>query len=188
MKRLPAHLLLCLLLLPAPAWPAAVLPARGTIELEFSPWDDAEAAILRVLQGARRAIYVQAYLFTSRPLAQALIEARARGVAVYLLSDRETLVKDEGGRSQIPRLAAAGIPVWVEVRYAAAHNKIIIVDPELASAAVVTGSYNYTYSAQARNAENLLILRGNPELARAYLDNWRRHRQDALPYPAGLSD
>jgi len=49
-------------------------------------------------------------------------------------------------------------------------------------AVVVTGSYNFTFSAQARNAENLLILRGNEALARAYLANWRRHRQEAAPY------
>lgn len=48
--------------------------------------------------------------------------------------------------------------------------------------ALVTGSYNFTFSAQARNAENLLILRGNAPLSGVYLDNWRRHQADALPY------
>ncbi|MEK7736576.1 MAG: phospholipase D-like domain-containing protein, partial [Pseudomonadota bacterium] len=74
------------------------------------------------------------------------------------------------------------IPVWLEVRYAAAHNKILLIDPGEATSTVITGSYNFTFSAQARNAENLLILRGNPRLARAYLDNWRRHRGEALAY------
>ena len=179
--------LLCLLLLP-PLAPAAEVPAQGTVEFAFTPWDDAEGAILRVLREAHKAIYVQAYLLTSRPLARALIEAKARGVATLVLSDREMLEKDEIGRSQIPRLVAAGIPVWLETRYAAAHNKIILIDPEEETGAVVTGSYNFTFAAQARNAENLLILRGNRRLASAYLDNWRRHRRDALPYPAGLPD
>ena len=179
--------LLCLLLLP-PLAPAAEVPAQGTVEFAFPPWDDAEGAILRVLREARKAIYVQAYLFTSRPLARALIEARQRGVEVLVLSDREMLAKDENGRSQLPLFVAAGIPVWLEARYTAAHSKIILIDPEEETAAVVTGSYNFTYAAQARNAENLLILRGNRRLASAYLDNWRRHRRDALPYPAGLPD
>jgi len=176
----------CLLALPAQARP--VLPAQGTVELAFTPWDDSEGAILRAIQEARQAIYVQAYLFTSRPLAKALIAAKTRGVAVEVLSDREMLAKDEAHRSQIPQFAAAGIPVWIEVHYAAAHNKIILIDPEEETSAVVTGSYNFTFSAQARNAENLLILRNNPGLARAYLDNWRRHRSEALPYPQGLSE
>lgn len=179
----------CLLALPGQARPESpTLPAQGTVELAFTPWDDAEGAILRVLQEARKAIYVQAYLFTSRPLAKALIEAKGRGLEVELLSDREMLVKDDASRSQIPQLVAADIPVWVEARYAAAHNKIILIDPEEETGAVVTGSYNFTFSAQARNAENLLILRGNPGLARAYLDNWQRHRMEALPYPQGLSE
>ena len=48
--------------------------------------------------------------------------------------------------------------------------------------AVVTGSYNFTFSAQARNAENLVIMRGNAVLARRYLDNWQRHRGEAVAY------
>ena len=176
----------CLLALPGQA--RTVVPAQGTVELAFTPWDDAEGAILRVLEEAKKTLYVQAYLFTSRPLAKALIAAKARGVVVEVLCDREMLVRDEAHRSQIPNLAAAGIPVWIEVRYAAAHNKIILADPEEETAAVVTGSYNFTFSAQARNAENLLILRGNPRLGRAYLDHWRRQRSDALPYPQGLSE
>jgi phosphatidylserine/phosphatidylglycerophosphate/cardiolipin synthase-like enzyme len=88
----------------------------------------------------------------------------------------------KGENSQVSQLVAAGIPVWLEVRYAAAHNKILVADPLEEDSVVATGSYNYTYSAQARNAENLLIVRGNTSLARAYLDNWQRHRADALPF------
>lgn len=162
------------------------LPAAGTIEYAFTPWDDAEGAILRVLRQARHAIYIQAYLLTSRALTQGLIEARQRGVAVEVLADREMAGKTEN--SLLPQLAAAGIPVWLEVRYAAAHNKILLIDPREAGNAVVTGSYNFTYSAQTRNAENLLILRGNARLARAYLDNWERHRSEAQPFALALPE
>lgn len=171
------------------AMPAAArtpIPAVGSVEYAFTPWDDAEGAILQALQEARHAIYVQAYLLTSRSLAHALIEAKQRGITVEILADREMTAKGEN--SQIPQLAAAGIPVWLEVRYVAAHNKILLIDPREANSTVITGSYNYTYSAQARNAENLLILRDNPALARAYFDNWQRHCGEALPYPQGLSE
>lgn len=170
-------------LLPGISWAHVSLPAKGTVEVAFTPWDDAEGAILRVLGNAQREIYVQAYLFTSRNLAQGLLAASRRGVRVEMLVDRDMLLKGEN--SQVPRLARLGIPVWLETRYAVAHNKILLVDPQEASAAVVTGSYNYTYSAQARNAENLLILRGNPELIHAYFENWQRHRSEAVPYEAG---
>lgn len=175
------------LLLWAPvAWAGRPLPAAGTVELAFTPWDDAEGAILRVLSQAHQSVHVQAYLFTSRTLAQALIEARRRGLQVEVLADREMLLKGE--RSQIPRLAEAGIPVWLEHRYAVAHNKVMLVDALGATPVVLTGSYNFTWSAQARNAENLLILRDHPALTRAYYDNWQRHRGDAVAYGAMLPD
>jgi phosphatidylserine/phosphatidylglycerophosphate/cardiolipin synthase-like enzyme len=169
--------------LPAAAFdprPSGVQAAQGTVEALFSPHDDIEAAILRVLRGARRSIHVQAYLFTSRALAAALIEAKARGVRVEVLADGEQAARAENSR--IPQLLEAGIAVALEVRYAAAHNKIILVDAAEAGGAVVTGSYNFTYSARLRNAENVVVLRGNPPVLRAYLDNWKRHRAEAVSY------
>jgi len=172
-------LLLAVVSIAAAACTAEPMPATGSVEVAFTPWDDAEGALLRVISGARKSIRVQAYLFTSRPLARALIETHRRGVDIAILADRDMALKTEN--SQLSQLAAAGIPVWLEVRYASAHNKILLVDATEEHNIVVTGSYNYTYSAQARNAENLLILRGNAALARAYLNNWQRHRADAQP-------
>ena len=160
------------------------VPAQGTVEVLFSPWDDVEGRLLRLLAAARKSIRVQAYLLTSRPLAKALVEAQQRGVDVAVLADRDMVAK--GDNSQVPVLAAAGIPVWLEVRYAAAHNKIILIDALEDDSVLVSGSYNYTYSAQARNAENVLVLRGNRVVSRAYLDNWQRHRAEALPIAEAL--
>jgi phosphatidylserine/phosphatidylglycerophosphate/cardiolipin synthase-like enzyme len=180
MRRLLPLLFLAAL---APA-PAEELPATGTVEVLFTPGDDAEGALLRVVRGARHTIRVQAFLLTSKPLARALMEAHGRGVKVEVLTDREMVAKGEG--SQIPQLHGMGIPIGLEVRYAAAHNKILLVDAEGNDPVVATGSFNYTFSAQARNAENLIILRGNQPLADAYLANWRRHRDQSVPYPQGL--
>ena len=175
------RLLVLLLSLLCATMQAAPLPATGTVEPIFTPGGDAEGAIVRALGAAKHSVRVQAYLLTSRPVAYALIDAKRRGVDVEVLADREMLEK--GGQSLIPQVVANRIPVWLEVRYAIAHNKIIIIDSEDESAAtVITGSFNFTYSAQARNAENLLILRGNPALVSAYRDNWQQHRMDAVPY------
>lgn len=155
------------------------LPARGTVELAFSPADDAEAALLRVIAAARASLHVQAYIFTSRPIADALVAAHRRGVRVEVLADAET--NRRGGGKALPRLLEAGVPVAFETRYAAAHNKVIIADAAGPACAVVTGSYNFTWSAKNRNAENVLVLRGNCPLAEAYLANWQRHRAEATP-------
>lgn len=172
-------LLLALVLLFPPAH-AVELPASGRIEVLFTPWDDAEGALLREMGAAQRSIHVQAFLLTSRNLARALIAAHQRGLAVRVLADREMALR--GDNSRIADLHSSGIEVRLETRYASAHNKILLIDMEGTQPVVITGSYNFTYSAQARNAENVLILRGNPALARAYLTNWQRHRDGAVPF------
>ena len=160
-----------------------VFKATGSIEVAFAPWDDAEGMVVRAIGSARRQILVQAFSFTSKPIAAALVAARARGVEVQVTADREQTFAGENSR--IPELAAAGIPVWLEVRYQSAHNKVMVIDAATKSPAVITGSANWTAAAARKNAENVIILRDDSRLARAYAANWRRHRADALPYASG---
>lgn len=177
-------LLLAWLALWLPAALAVEVPAKGRVEVLFTPWDDAEGALLGEIGKARLSIRVQAFLLTSRNIARGLITAHDRGVRVEVLADREMVSRGENTR--IPDLQSAGIEVRLETRYASAHNKILLIDVEGNHPVVITGSYNFTFSAQARNAENLLILRDNPALAQAYLANWQRHRDEALPYLEGV--
>jgi phosphatidylserine/phosphatidylglycerophosphate/cardiolipin synthase-like enzyme len=164
---------------PAPA----PIPLQGTAQIAFTPRDDAEGMIIAAIKGARTQILVQAFSFTSRKIANALIAARRRGVDVRLTADREQAYSGEANR--VRELAAAGIPVLLEVRYQNAHNKVMVIDADLPDSAVITGSYNWTYAAQKLNAENVLILRRNPEIARAYAANWHRHAAEALAYDRG---
>lgn len=172
----------CLLLLALCADVSIARAAARASEVYFSPWDDAEGALLGVLAKASKSIHMQAYLLTSRPIAKALLAAHQRGVRVQLLADQQMALKNG---EQLDLLASAGVEVALETRYAAAHNKLVLVDATLPQAVVITGSYNFTWSAQARNAENLLVLRGEQELARRYLANWQRHQRDAIPYASG---
>ncbi|MDA4660904.1 phospholipase D-like domain-containing protein, partial [Enterobacter hormaechei] len=81
-------------------------------------------------------------------------------------------------------VANAGIPVWLEVRYKNAHNKVIVIDARGPHPVLVTGSFNFTQTAQRGNAENVLIVRGDADLAQRYAANWQKHVSDALPYRA----
>lgn len=155
-------------------------PAQGTVQVAFTPWDNAEAMIVDGIRRARHQILVQAFSFTSRTLANALMAAKRRGVDVQVMADREQTFSGEASR--IPDLVQAGIPVTVEARYQSAHNKVMVIDAGTEDAAVITGSYNWTYAAQYKNAENVLILRHNPDIANAYAANWIRHFAEALPY------
>ncbi len=160
--------------------PIRPLAAAGTVQVAFTPWDDAEGMIVGAINGATRQILVHAYILTSRSIALALIAASRRGVDVQVLADREQTFSGENSR--IPDLVTAGIKVELEVRYQSAHNKVMVLDADSPEAAVITGSYNWTYAAQNRNAENVVIFRRHPELVRQYAANWQRHAQEALPY------
>ena len=167
------------LALPGSQTPPA-MPARGTVQVAFTPWDNAEGLIVEGIRRARHQILVQAFSFTSRTLANALTAAKRRGVDVQVMADREQTFGGEASR--IPDLVQAGIPVVLEVRYQSAHNKVMVIDAGTPGGAVITGSYNWSYAAQYKNAENVMILRHNPDVVNAYATNWRRHLADALPY------
>jgi phosphatidylserine/phosphatidylglycerophosphate/cardiolipin synthase-like enzyme len=62
------------------------------------------------------------------------------------------------------------------------HNKIVIVDGDGPEAAIVTGSYNFTPSAQARNAENVVVLTGSRAMARRFVSHFQRQREQSIPW------
>lgn len=132
-----------------------------------------------MIRAARTSIHVQAYVFTSAPIAEALVAAHRRGLRVEVLADGK--MNRRGAGEALPQLLEAGVPLAFETRFAAAHNKVIIADAGGPGCAVITGSYNFTWSAKKRNAENVLVLRDNCPLAETYLANWRRHRAAATP-------
>ena len=137
---------------------------------------------MRTIRSAQREILVQAYSFTSGAIAGELMAAKRRGVDVRVTADAgET---ERIATSRIPDLARAGIPVWLETRYQAAHNKTMVIDAGSEAPVVITGSYNWTVAAQRRNAENVLIISGAADLARSYKANWERQRAEAQPYRA----
>ncbi|PUA16681.1 phospholipase D family protein [Glaciimonas sp. PCH181] len=154
--------------------------ASGTLQAAFSPWDDIESLITHAIDGAKSQILVQAYLLTNGKIASALIAAKQRGIDVQILVDARQLKTNDA--SKVGVLVNANIPVWVETKYRSAHNKVIVIDAEATASTVITGSFNFTWSAQHKNAENVLIVRNNPTLATRYALNWQRHRQDATSY------
>ena len=156
------------------------IAATGKIELAFTPEDAADRMVIRAIRGAHKQILVQAFSFTHRDIAHALIQAKKRGVDVQLIADAEQTDKIQP--NMIADIAASDIPTYLDFRHQSAHNKIMVIDACGPDSAVVTGSFNFTYAAQFKNAENLVIFRGNPEISAAYLENWKRHLAHASRY------
>ena len=106
---------------------------------------------------------MQAYSFTSPPILSALVSAKGRGLDVAVILDKSNDRSGEKSRySGATFVAHAGIPVFIDHQPAIAHNKIVIIDRHL----VITGSYNFTRSAERRNAENVTFI-DSVELERA---------------------
>lgn len=142
-------------------------PAFADIQVAFSPHAGATEAVVQVIAEARHTIHLAAYGFTSRPIAQALIDAHARGVEVEAVLDKSNATARYTDAGELIR---AGVPVRLDHRYAIMHDKFIVVD----GVTVEAGSFNYTAAAERSNAENLLVLRNEPAIAARYEAEWRR--------------
>jgi phosphatidylserine/phosphatidylglycerophosphate/cardiolipin synthase-like enzyme len=151
------------------------LAQAGSVRVYFSPGGGCTDAILGQINQAKSEILLQAYSFTSQPIAQALIRAHKRGVRISAVLDKSNRSQKYSAATFLKNM---GIPVFIDDRHAIAHNKIMIIDDRV----VITGSFNFTMAAENKNAENLLILEDIPEITRVYQENFQNHRGHAVPY------
>jgi phosphatidylserine/phosphatidylglycerophosphate/cardiolipin synthase-like enzyme len=161
------YLLLAILL------PMLVSASPALVSVCFIPGEGCSDRIVEAIGLARSEVRVQAYGFSARPIIAALGAARRHGVDVAVILDRsdERRVCDHAAD-----LLAAGVPMWIDHVPGIAHNKIIVIDRHL----VIGGSYNYTASAERRNAENATFIESEAVAAR-FLANWRARQAQAEP-------
>lgn len=145
------------------------------IDVLFSPDGGCEDRIVEEIDKAKKTIRVQMYFFTSKAIADALIEARKRGLKVEVILDKSQ-EKMTYGRFRV--LRRAGVSVYFDGEHATANNKIMLIDRRT----LITGSYNFTKAAEEKNAENILIIRGEKDVLNRYLDNFEAHRDHSSGY------
>jgi len=167
-------IILFLLLIPAVAPASETILRNVPVQVFFSPRGECTQAITREISAARSEILVQAYSFTSAPIAKSLLDAHRRGIRVIAILDKS---QKREKYTSATFLSNSGMPVLIDSVHAIAHNKIIIIDRET----VITGSFNFTKAAEEKNAENLLIIKSR-ELAAKYIANWNDHRMHSEPY------
>lgn len=161
-------LILCL-------WAAAALAQTGSIRVYFSPHGGCTDAIVKQIDQAKQEILIQAYSFTSKPIAQALIAAQKRGIKITAVLDKSNWTQKYSAATFLKNV---GIPVYIDEAHAIAHNKVMIIDNRV----VITGSFNFTGGAENKNAENLLVIEDMPELTRAYRENFQQHLRHSVIY------
>lgn len=150
------------------------------LAVHYSPKGGCTDAVVAHIKRARHEVLMQAYSFTSKPIAEALVDAKTRGLHVDIVLDRSN---EQETYSELKDLLGEGLVPYIDAQHAIAHNKVMILDGKT----VLTGSFNFTNQAEHENAENLLIIEGHPELARAYRQNFLEHKSHSQPAQKGKS-
>jgi phosphatidylserine/phosphatidylglycerophosphate/cardiolipin synthase-like enzyme len=148
--------------------PEQSLVINGTpIRVIFTSEDPVlETAIIPLVNGATSSVRFLAFSFTDYPLANAMIQRMQQGVDVAGVMDK---TQAGGQGAELGTLFCAGVPVRQDGNPQFMHNKVIIVDERY----VITGSLNFSTSAEESNDENVIII-DNPDIARLYMQDFER--------------
>jgi phosphatidylserine/phosphatidylglycerophosphate/cardiolipin synthase-like enzyme len=143
------------------------------VEVYFSPDDDIADRIVEVLRSAEKSIEFMVYTFTSDVLAEAILERGQAGVEV-----RGVIERDQASNpgSDYQRFLQAGLDVRLDSNPRNMHHKVIIIDDSI----LITGSYNFSRSAEEDNDENVLILY-DVRVSEEYLIEFTRIFENATP-------
>lgn len=151
-------------LLIATAWGAnPPVCTTGICDSCFSPRGSCDAKLVSFIDSAKDTLEIAIYNLTMEEIADAITRAKTRGVHVRLIADYKLSLHYS---SLIGQLRKKGIPVktWngENDEEGIMHHKFSIVDGRV----LQTGSYNYSFMATARNAENQLYIGDQPTVAR----------------------
>ena len=149
--------------------------SAGTTEVFFSPNGGCTEAIVREIISAKSEILIQAYSFTSKPIAKALVDATKRGVNIEAILDKS---QKREKYTSADFIAHAGILTYIDSNHAIAHSKIIIIDRHT----LITGSFNFTKAAEEKNSENLLVMKDNKPLLERFIKNFEVHKSHSEIY------
>jgi phosphatidylserine/phosphatidylglycerophosphate/cardiolipin synthase-like enzyme len=141
------------------------------VESYFSPSDQTTNAIVNAARGARQSIYFATLTFTRDDLGRTMVDQHNAGVTVRGLMDNNS---DQG--NEFAFLETGGVDVLLKKGISGLlHHKYMIVDVEDtavdADPTVVTGSHNWSNSAEFSNNENTLVIHSH-DIAVQYVQEW----------------
>ncbi len=145
---------------------------RGTAEVTFAAASERAEPLLRVIATARREVLLWADRLASRPLAQALIDAKLRGVGVEVLLDA---ANEHDAESDLHFLVEQGLPPFLEEAGALAGRLVCVVD----GGTVAVGSLS--------DAAGLVVLREHGDAAGAYRAEFGARKAQARALPGKVT-
>ena len=124
-----------------------------TLDTCFSPLGHCDQVMVSWINTAQKTLDGAIYGLTDDAIAQALINARKRGVVVRLVHDK---TQAAGKKDVTLVLTQAGIPVHIQRGSDGGilHDKFLVIDAQY----VLTGSFNWTANATQKNDENFVVL------------------------------
>lgn len=143
------------------------------IVIGFSPGGAAQTIILNAIGDAKKTIDVAAHSFTSKAVSESLLSAKKRGVDVRVIADMES----NKNYTAVNFISNKGITVRLNSKYKSMHNKFMIIDNQ----SIQTGSYNYSAAANKSNAENVIYIKNDENIASKYTIEFNRLWNESAP-------
>lgn len=147
---------------------------KSYIEAFFSPRDNIRDIIIKYIELEKIEIICAAFRLTDQKITKALLDAYAKGIKITFIIDREGL---SSLNSKLLHIFNSGIPVYIfpplenisdnqQNTIGLMHNKIMCF---ISQRTILTGSFNFTKSAQDRNRENIVVICNHYEIFNKYL-------------------
>ncbi len=133
-------------------WGIAIAQSHAGTQVYFSPNGGCETQAAQLISKAKSTLDIAVYSLNNPAIVSAISAAAKRGVKIRVLTDR-TQAFGKGNLDATRTLATLGQNFRVHSKNRIMHNKFGIADGKL----MMTGSFNWTRSAEQANDENCMI-------------------------------
>ena len=181
--------------------PKLVEPIK--ISTYFSPEDKPAEKLCKLIEGAKKTVHAAIYMLTENSITKALVQAKARNVDVKIVLDKIS-IESPWGKSHI--LEKSNVKLYLKTNHKKnavheflyddvsdrkirgfssepiMHNKYAIIDDKI----VWTGSFNWTFSANFKNNENVLVVENCKDTVKKYQDNFENLLKTSVPVTADI--
>jgi hypothetical protein len=120
-------------------------------------------SIINELEKANKSLKVAVYWFTNHELFDMLYQKQLNGVQCDLIIHNDYVNNRETGLP-FQKFIDAGGKFYFSDEENPMHNKFCIIDNQV----LINGSYNWTYYAESKNRENVLIIKDENDVVKAF--------------------